>query len=248
MLDHPLLSGRYFLPRRVPLPGACWVELPGGDRLACHRSGPPGEGGVLLHFHGNGEVVADNLALVPHLAALGPSVFLAEYRGYGASTGTPRLGAMLDDTEAIFQAVGAPESRVVVYGRSVGSLYALEVAARHPGIAGLVLESGIADVLERLLLRADPAELGATREQLAAAVAGRLDHRAKLGAYRGPLLILHAAHDHLVDVTHAERNHAWSSSPVKRLVVLPRGDHNSILGENWEAYWEALSEFVGVVL
>ena len=55
---------------------------------------------------------------------------------------------------------------------------------------------------------------------------------------------MHAKNDHLVSVAHAERNHGWSDSKDKALLVLPRGDHNSIMGANPHAYWEALQGFV----
>ena len=54
--------------------------------------------------------------------------FLAEYRGYGGSTGEPSLVAMLDDVDAIFSALGRPAGELVVYGRSIGSIYAIEFA------------------------------------------------------------------------------------------------------------------------
>lgn len=243
LLDHPLLASRYFFPRRVSFPSPRWVDA-GDARLACalHRVDDPAALTV-VHFHGNGEVVADWLGDLPGpVAALRCNLLLAEYRGYGMSTGAPRLGRMLDDVEAILRAAGPPE-RVVVFGRSVGSIFALEAVARFPQVAGLVLESGIADVLERLLLRLAPAELDATPEALAAEVAARLDHRRKLGAYRGPTLVLHTLFDDLVPVTHAERLAEWAGGPVT-LRLFDRGDHNTILAENEAAYLAALADLV----
>jgi pimeloyl-ACP methyl ester carboxylesterase len=176
---------------------------------------------------------------------MGWDLLLAEYRGYGGSTGAPLLGRMLGDVEAVMRAAGAPE-RVVVFGRSVGSLFALEAVARFPGVAGLILESAIADPLERLSLRVDPAELGVTAAAFEAAVAERLDHRRKIGGYRGPVLVLHSRHDGLVEVSHAERLAAWAGGPA-RLLVFEDGDHNSILAENADAYLEAVGEFLAGV-
>jgi pimeloyl-ACP methyl ester carboxylesterase len=217
----------------------------GDARLACslHRVADPGAL-TIVHFHGNGEVVADWLEDLPgRVAALGANLLLAEYRGYGMSTGEPRLGRMLDDVEAIVRAAGAPPERLVLFGRSVGSLFALEGVSRFPGVAGLVLESAIADPLERLLLRVDPGEVGATPEELAAAVAARLDHRGKLAAYRGPVLVLHTLFDDLVPVTHAERLASWAGGKVL-LRLLDRGHHNTILAENEEPYFAALAELL----
>lgn len=244
LLDHPVISDRYFFPGRAPLPGARLVDV-GEATLACwHAPAGPGER-TFVHFHGNGEVVADYLPdYVAAIRRLGMGVFLAEYRGYGGSTGTPQLGRLLADVAKIAAAVGRPEQELVVYGRSVGSIFALELADRCPKIAGLVLESGIADVLERLLLRLRPEELGVSAEQLAAAVHRRLDHRAKLSAYRGPLLVMHARDDVLVDPSHAVRNHDWAGSEHKQLAWFERGGHNNLMAHNWPAYVDALRRFV----
>lgn len=92
---------------------------------------------------------------------------------------------MLDDVPAIVRAACVPPERTVLFGRSVGSLFALDGVARFPGVAGLVFESAIADPLERILLRVRPDELDASPEAFAAAVAARLDLEKKLAAYRG---------------------------------------------------------------
>lgn len=242
LLNHPVISERYFFPRRQPLPDATLVQTPVGP-LACWRSAPPSDRPVLVHFHGNGEVVHDWIDVFPPVCdALGYDVFLAEYRGYGASAGRPELGAMLDDVGAIAEVVGVPPTQTVVFGRSVGSLYALEWIARYPETAGLVLESGIHDVLQRLLLRLHPRELGATLAELTQAVHERLDPVTKLRGYPGPSLILHALGDDLVTPDHAEANAAAATNA--QLILLPNGDHNSILASNAEAYLQHLGAFL----
>jgi pimeloyl-ACP methyl ester carboxylesterase len=243
LLDHPLLAQRWFFPRpdRFPAPLRIPVE---GAVLACSRHRAGGERLTVVHFHGNGEVVGDWREGLPGwLAAQGCALLLVEYRGYGMSTGEPRLGAMLDDVAAVVRGAALDPRRVVFFGRSVGSLFALEGVARFPEAAGLVVESGIADVLERLLLRVRPEELAAAPAELEAAVARRLDQRAKMAGYRGPALILHAEHDGLVEVSHGERLASWAGGPAT-LRRFARGDHNSILAENQEEYLEALRVFL----
>jgi alpha-beta hydrolase superfamily lysophospholipase len=243
LLDHPTLSGRYFYPRPdVPADPFWVVAADGRSRLCCWRAPPPAEGALtVLHFHGNGEVVADfPEAFGPILAGLGVGACFAEYRGYGGSTGTPSLTSLLDDAHAVADALGVPDRRLVAFGRSLGSLPAIELAARRP-LAGLILESGIADPLERILLRVTPEELGGTHALLAAEASARLDHRRKLEAFAGPLLVLHAARDSLVDRSHAERTAAWGRG---QLVMFPRGDHNSIFAANADEYLGALRGFL----
>ncbi len=229
VLDHRIVSRRYFFPRMTPPPDP-FVVRTGGVELACHR-GTAGHPRTLLHFHGNGEVAADWIGDFSRAVnAAGLDLLLAEYRGYGGSTGEPALAAMLDDATAIADASGTAPQDLVVYGRSVGSIYALHVAACRP-VAALVIESGIADVHERLRLRIDPRELDTDEAGLREAVAARFDHRAKLRAYAGPVRVLHARGDHLVDVSHAERLAAWAGERGT-LHVFDRGDHNTIHAYN----------------
>ena len=243
--DHPLVSARYFFPLQTPPPQPpWWVTAAEGARLACWQAPPADDGArVLLHFHGNGEVVADYLPAWPRqVAALGLRAAHAEYRGYGASSGAPCLVGMLDDAVRIFEALALPPERVIAFGRSVGSIYAVHLAAQVPTLAGLVLESGIAWPLQRVLLRASPAELGTTPEALRAEAALHLDHGAKLARYAGPALILHARGDDLVPVAHAEQLAAWLGARAT-LRILPHGDHNSIFYANQAEYLRALGAF-----
>lgn len=54
------------------------------------------------------------------------------------------------------------------------------------------------------------------------------------------MLLIHAVHDGLIDVGHAERLAAWAGGPVT-LRLFERGDHNGILAENEEAYFAAVA-------
>lgn len=243
LLDHWVISRRAFFPRRQAIPSPFTVDA-GDARLACAFVPPAAGAPTLIHFHGNGEIVADYLGdFQERIARLGCGLLLAEYRGYGMSTGEPQLGRMLDDVGAIVRATGAPPERLVLFGRSIGSLFAIEGAFRFPQVAALILESAIADPLQFILQRVQPAELDTTHEDLAAAVAERLDHRKKLAAYPGPVLVLHALFDDLVDATNADRLISWATGPVTSR-LFDRGNHNTILADNEAAYFEAIGSLL----
>ncbi len=240
ILDLPAISGRYLFPqpRCVREP---FVVASDGIQLHCYRRIVDTDAYTLVHFHGNGEAVADYVPeMAETLESLGLNSLFVEYRQYGGSSGRAQLVAMLGDGQAALASARLPPDRAIVFGRSIGSLYAIELASREPNIGGLILESGIADPAERFLVYADLAAAGLDEQAVCADTKRYFDHQAKLAAYTGPLLIMHAQRDRLVDVSHAQRNHQWSASRQKRLLLFPHGDHNSIIAWNHDAYFEAI--------
>lgn len=118
---------------------------------------------------------------------------------------------------------------------------------RQPNIAGLVIESGIADPSERFLTYADLAAAGIDEADVHAEVEKHFSHKQKLSNYANPLLILHTEDDGLIDISHAERNHEWAGSAEKRFVRFPHGNHNTIFRANLNEYCEAVRSFVELV-
>jgi pimeloyl-ACP methyl ester carboxylesterase len=153
---------------------------------------------------------------------------------------------MLDDVELIVEASGVPPGRIIFFGRSLGSLYALHGVERYPRASGLIIESGLADPLERILVRIEPHDVGATIDDLRESVARCFNQHEKIAAFKGRVLVMHTRSDDLVSVSNAERLHVWANEP-KELLVFERGDHNSILPVNLEDYFAAVGTFIRTI-
>ena len=101
-------------------------------------------GAAVVCFHGNGELIDDNLDTVRAFTDLGISVLLVEYRGYGRSGGEPGVDEISADAVAWFDRLKArPEVKteaVMAHGFSLGSAFAAQLAAVRP-VAALMLES-----------------------------------------------------------------------------------------------------------
>ena len=243
LLDHPLLTSRYFYPWPNRFDDPFFVDG-NGFRLGCRFMKISENLPTIFHFHGNGETVSDYLGdFEEWIADIGANLLLAEFRGYGMSTGEPALAAMLDDVQLVVDTCGVPPEQIIFFGRSLGALYALHGAGLYPDAAGLVIESGLADPLERILVRVKPADLGGTLEELQQSVSCHLNQQAKISAFNGQVLIMHTRHDDLVSVSHAERLYDWANQP-KELLIFERGDHNTILAVNQEAYFSTLERFI----
>lgn len=243
ILDHPTLTARYFYPWPNRFDDPFFVQGD-GFRLGCHYRHISDDLPTIIHFHGNGETVADYLGdFEDRITGLGANLLLAEFRGYGMSDGEPGLAAMLDDVRLITEASGVTPEKIIFFGRSLGSLYAVHGVSLYPQAAGLIVESGLAEPLERILVRIEPHHVGATMDSLKEAVARHLNQKRKIASFRGRLLILHTQNDDLVSVSHAENLYEWAQEP-KELLIFERGDHNNIMAVNTESYFRAVAKFI----
>lgn len=142
---------------------------------------------------------------------------------------------MLADGWSVLQQLDIDPAQSIAYGRSVGSLYAVELAHRCPTLAGLILDSGIADIRERFL--AYP-QIRQTLErfkhsQVESEIRQRFDHQEKMRSYKGRLLLLHTQNDGVIEVSHAERLYDWAGTANKELRVYADGNHNTIFPQNY---------------
>ena len=246
ILDHPTLSARYFYPLPNRFEDPFFVQGD-GFRLGCRYRRISDDLPTIIHYHGNGETVADYLDdFEERITSLGANLLLVEFRGYGMSDGFPGLTAMLDDVRLVVEASGVLPEKIIFFGRSLGSLYAVHGAALYPHAAGLIVESGLAEPLERILVRVEPYQVGATMESLKDAVARHLNQKQKITSFKGRVLILHTQNDGLVSVSHAENLYEWANEP-KELLIFERGDHNTIMAANGNAYFRAVEQFVARV-
>ena len=243
LLDSDKVSKKYFYPRYESFENPYYVKS-GDNQLACYYHKIENPKKTIIHFHGNGEVVSDYIgSFSQQIEALGCSILFAEYRGYGLSTGdSPSLVSMLDDVERIITSIDVPLEDIVLFGRSVGSIYALHGALVFPNISGLLIESGIADVATRVLKYMRKPK-SAIKEQMRVEGREYFDHEQKLKAFQGKTLILHTLYDSLVHASNARRLYEWADEP-EQLKLFLQGDHNDIFFVNDEEYFRELEEFI----
>jgi alpha-beta hydrolase superfamily lysophospholipase len=208
-----------------------------GARFHPEKPGSP----TLLFFHGNGEIVADYDELAPFYLRQGLNFLPVDYRGYGRSTGSPTVSAMMADSHKIFAfarkwlAEEDYTGPLLVMGRSLGSAPALELAAGYPEtVAGLIVESGFALAGPLLqLLGVDLQAIGFEEK----ACFGNVD---KIKAYPGPTLIIHAEHDQIIPFADGAALFEASGSRDKKLLKIPHANHNDILMQGLADYMAAI--------
>ncbi|HAG85235.1 MAG TPA: alpha/beta hydrolase [Cyanobacteria bacterium UBA12227] len=200
---------------------------------------------AILFFHGNGEIAADYDYIAKFFTQLGITLLVIDYRGYGASDGTPTASTLLQDAVTVFKALGGiftsnqlNPKQVYVMGRSLGSAAAIEVALyAGNSIAGLIIDSGFAQTFE--LLACLGVEVKGVDEER-----DGVGNLLKMGRITTPTLIIHGQDDVLIPVKHAQDLYHCCAAQNKQLVVIANVGHNTVMMFGREQYFLAIKKFV----
>lgn len=104
---------------------------------------------TILMFHGNAGNIGYRLPIAKVLEGqLGVNVLMLQYRGYGASTGSPNEKGLNIDAQTgldyVRQRAELRGTKIVLYGQSLGGAVSIALAAKNAAkgdIAGIVLEN-----------------------------------------------------------------------------------------------------------
>jgi fermentation-respiration switch protein FrsA (DUF1100 family) len=105
---------------------------------------------VILLFHGNAGNFSHRIDKARPYIEDGHGLLLATYRGYGGNPGSPTEAGLYLDAAAQYNwliANGFKPDRIVIYGESLGTGVAVEIAQKTPH-AGLILETPYANLAE----------------------------------------------------------------------------------------------------
>jgi uncharacterized protein len=201
VLSARLLSRRWLFPAQQVKAGVLATEAKAGTFVA--RDGvlvhtleleAPEDARTIVYFHNNRETIEDELGLARSLHARGFGVLLVEYRGYGSSSGDePSEDGLYRDAEAALDMLaerGIPPAKIVLWGTSLGSGVAAEMARRGRG-SQLVLVTpytSIPDLVSNVV-PALPARL---------LVADHFDTLAKTSEILIPTTVVHGDADEIV--------------------------------------------------
>jgi pimeloyl-ACP methyl ester carboxylesterase len=202
-------------PAEVGLPGFARVTISteDGERLDAWWLPPPPGRGVVMFLHGTPGSLADTIWRLPDLQRSGFGVLAIDYRGYGASTGTPTEYGFAADARAAYDFIqrASPKVRVAVFGESLGTGIAVTLACERP-IAGLLLNAPYASVRRLFELRAPPLPYSWL-------MTDPFDSEAKIGRIGVPVMILHGTADTEVPVEEARRLFAAAREPKTMVEV-----------------------------
>ena len=208
------------------------VPTDGGSIATLHLPNPRAAVTV-LYAHGNAEDLGQLVPYLEELRRTGFAVLAFDYRGYGMSTGSPPSAkGATSDMEAVYRhavkTLAIPPSRIVLFGRSVGSGPATDLASRVP-IGGLVLESAFVSAF-RVLTRVSLLPFD------------RFHNLRHIRRVRAPVLVIHGTADEVIPVSHGRLLYEAAGQPRQALWI-DGAHHNDVPFVAGARYWSTLAAF-----
>jgi len=204
------------------------VPSPGTGRETLHAWWMPAarsDGKLVLYFHGNEGNVSTSIGETALLRSLGYSVLVVDYRGYGQSDGaSPSEASVYEDAEAVLDALvddwRLKPREIYVYGHSLGAAVAIDLAARHPELGGLIVESAFTSIYDMAKLDSKYGifPVGLLLNQ-------RFESIKKVPQLELPVLYIHGTADRVVPYSMGLALYEQSGGH-KRFVAVPGGGHD----------------------
>lgn len=196
---------------------------------------------TILYLHGNDRNLSNNLEHTQRLHNLGYNVLVADYRGYGKSSGSkPSETRVYEDAEAVWQYLfrqrGVYPRQTFIYGHSLGGAIAINLAVHHPEAAGLITEGTFTS------MRA----MGEKKYAFLPVdwlLNQRFESLQKMPQLKIPVLLIHGTWDKRVPVDMAKQLYAAAPEP-RTLVLIEGGEHNNSGAIGWVEYRDAVTAFV----
>ena len=245
VLDNPEASARSFHPLRgwTETPdGAvdCVVTVADGTNLSCRFFAVGRANPTVLFFYGGGENVARYDDIAPHYTRIGANLFVADYRGFGASGGSPSFNAILSDAHEVLDRLQAT-MRVL---RFTGPLYVMGRSMGRHAAGELAITAG--DRINGVIIESGRPHLGRIAQGLAPEIMQALeeDYQAKFYSITIPALVIHGQWDDTAPLAGAVDMFNKLETVHKHLEIIPGAGHNDLMYVGFQQYFNAIRGFM----
>jgi fermentation-respiration switch protein FrsA (DUF1100 family) len=191
-----------------------------------------------IAFHGNADLAVLQLDWAEEIfQRTGVPVMIAEYRGYAGLPGKPTYKGSQLDAEAAHsfaeKTLHVQPDRMALFGHSLGSAIASELAARHrPSV--LILQSPFTSArdMARSVLAHRPSRIG---WNLFSRI--HFDTVERVKHLDAPVSVAHGERDRLIPASMGKA--VFESAKIKgQWLLVPNASHNDVSVRGEEAYWQ----------
>lgn len=208
----------------------------------------PGNRETLLFCHGNYGNISYNLETVRFYYSLGFSILTFDYRGYGQSIGAsllepvPTEKSTCTDAETAWQYLIAarkirPEN-ITIMGHSMGGAIAINLAAKHPQAARLIVASSFT-TMEDAVHAKKIYSLFPIQQLLTEP----FDSLSRVTSLQVPVLYVHGDQDFDVPAEMSQRLYAASPQP-RQIWLAPGAGHNDLTTVAADQYKQTVQSFL----
>ena len=245
VLDNPEASARSFHPLRgwTETPdGAvdCVVTVADGTTLSCRFFAVGRANPTVLFFYGGGENVARYDDIAPHYTRIGANVFVADYRGFGASSGSPSFNAILSDAHEVLDWLQGTMQKL----RFTGPLYVMGRSMGRHAAGELAITAG--DRINGVIIESGRPNLGQIAQGLAPEIMRALeeDYQARFYSITIPALVIHGQWDETARLAGAVDMFNKLETVHKHLEIIPGAGHNDLMYVGFQQYFNAIRGFM----
>jgi len=174
---------------------------------------------TILFFHGNAGSLENRTYKLNHFKDLNVNFLIIAWRGFSGNKGKPNEMGLYEDAESAVKwlnAKGIKEENIILYGESLGTGVAIEVA-QNKNYAGIILESPFTSMVNmgkkyypffpvRFLLK------------------DKFESYRKIKKVSAPVLVLHGKKDKIVPFVMGEKMYEMANEP-KFFYFQEYGDH-----------------------
>ncbi len=192
---------------------------------------------IMIFFHGYDKNVTSWFPACANIQRHVPiNALIMDYRGYGKSTGTPSTKGLITDALATYNYLienGFKGENISLYGQSLGSAVALELASRVK-VRSLVVQSSYHSFKNLISYHHPFIPSFLIKNDL-------FNPTQLIKKINVPILIGHGAEDKISPVANGKLLYSLANEP-KKLIVLERAGHGHLTKYLTEEYFESIKK------
>lgn len=179
---------------------------------------------TIVYFQGNAGNIGDRLYKTKTFLERGYGFLLVGYRGYSGNPGSPSEENFYQDGRSAIKALGVQGvgyDRIILYGESIGTGVATQMATELPQAKALILEAPFTstiDIAKRFYWYLPVEKM----------LSDKFRNDRKVGTLKMPILILHGTRDFTIPDSYGKKLFSYVTSANKKFVELQGAGHGNV--------------------